>query len=154
VCNLLIREIQAHEIQTQYPDFQRLMMSRKNRVRQVIKVPITVMTLITLTGGFRVIKAALDDLLGFTRWTCNTVWPAQLANGLITLNLIDQILDVDLHHWTPVRDWNMGGHQCTPSSNATTLESNMSVNGLQAALERGLLGNLWIFSDAEGDKSV
>jgi hypothetical protein len=52
------------------------------------------MTLITLTGEFRVIKAALDDVLGFTRGTCNTVWPAQLANGLITLHIIDELRDM------------------------------------------------------------
>ena len=26
----------------------------------------------------------------------------QIQHGLITLNLIDQIFDVDLHRWTPV----------------------------------------------------
>ena len=61
------------------------------------------MTFIALTGGFRVIKAALDDMCGGTRWTRDAVWPAQIADGLITLHLIDQIFDVDLHRWTPVR---------------------------------------------------
>src|SRR5215471_12070825 len=106
------------------------MMSRKNRVRQIIKAPITVMTFIALTGGFRVIKAALDDVCGRTRWTRDAVWPAQIADGLITLHLIDQIFDVDLQRWTPVRGWDMGGHQYTTSSHATTLESNKSVTAL------------------------
>jgi hypothetical protein len=35
------------------------------------------------------------------------VWPAQLADGLITLHIIDEMLDVDLHGWTPVRDRGM-----------------------------------------------
>jgi hypothetical protein len=60
-------------------------------------------TLIALTGGFRVIKIALDYLLGFTSGACDSLWPAQLAEGLITLHVIDEILDVDLHRWTPVR---------------------------------------------------
>ena len=60
--NLLIRYIQSHEIQTQRPDFQRLMMARKNGVGQIIKACVTVVTLVALTGGFRVIKAALDDV--------------------------------------------------------------------------------------------
>src|SRR5712691_13515307 len=38
-----------------------------------------------------------------------------------------QILDIDLQRWTPVRVRVMGCHQCTPSSNSTTLESNMSL---------------------------
>ena len=54
-------------------------------------------TLIALTGRFRVIKAALDDLVGLTRWAGDTIWPAQLMDGLITLDIIDKILDIDLH---------------------------------------------------------
>src|SRR5215470_4244235 len=88
---------------------------------------VTVATLIALPCWFRVIKAALDDLLGLTSWTRDTIWPAQLTDRPITLYLIDQMLDVDLQRWTPVRGWDMGGHQYTTSSHATTLESNKSV---------------------------
>src|SRR5713101_8396173 len=116
LCNLLIREIQSHEIQTQHPYFQRLMMSHKNSVRQVIKACVTGGTLIALTGQFRIIKAALDDLFGPTRGTLDAVWPTQLADSLITLTIINQIFDVHLHRWTPVRVWDMGWHQCTRSS--------------------------------------
>ena len=56
-----------------------------------------VVTLIALTGRLRVIKAALDDLVGLTRWAGDTIWPAQLTDGLITLDIIDEILDIDLH---------------------------------------------------------
>ena len=103
------------------------MMARKDGVGQIIKASVTVVTLVALTGGFRVIKTTLDDLFGLTRGAGDTVRPASFAYGLITLNLIDQILDVDLHRWTPVRGWNMGSHQYTTSSNSTTLESNKSV---------------------------
>ena len=126
VSNLLIRYIQSHEVQTQYPHFQRLMMSRKNGVGQIIKASVTVVTLVALTGGFRVIKAALDDVRGLTRGAGDTVWPTSCAYRLITLHIIDQICDVDLHRWTPVRGWKIGSHQYTTSSNSTTLESNKS----------------------------
>ena len=79
------------------------MMSSKDGVGQIIKALVTVVTLVALTGGFRVIKAALDDVLGLTRGAGDTVWPAYVAYRLITLHLIDEILDVDLHRWTPVR---------------------------------------------------
>jgi len=102
------------------------MMAGKNGVGQLIKACVTGVTLLALTGGFRVIKAALDDLFGLTRGARDAVWPAQLAYRLITLNIIDQILDVNLHSWTPVWVRDMGCHQCTPSSKSTTLESNMS----------------------------
>src|SRR4029453_17500775 len=108
VGNLLIRYIQPHKIQTQYPHFQRLMMSSKDGVGQVIKACVTVVTLIALTGRFRVIKAALDHLLSLTRGARSAIRPAQLTNRLITLHLIDELRDVNLHGWTPVRDRGMG----------------------------------------------
>src|SRR5215470_3449337 len=73
------------------------MMSGKDGVGQIIKAFVTVVTLIALTGRLRVIKAALDDLVGLTRWAGDTIWPAQLTDGLITLDIIDEILDIDLH---------------------------------------------------------
>src|SRR5213592_3001493 len=103
------------------------MMSSKDRVGQIIKAFITVVTLITLTSRFCIIKAAFDHMLRLTRGTCDAVGPAQLTNGLITLHVINEMLDVNLHDWTPVRDRKMGWRQYTPSSNTTTLESKKSV---------------------------
>jgi hypothetical protein len=102
------------------------MVSSKDRVGQVIKAFVTVVTLIALTGGFGVIKAAFDDVYGLTKGTLDTIGLAQLTNRLITLHIINEILDIDLHAWTPIRDRGMGWPQYTPSSNATTLESKKS----------------------------
>ena len=102
------------------------MMSRKDGVGQIIKACVTVVTLVALAGGFRVITAALDDVFRLTRGAGDTVWPASFAYRLITLHIIDQILDVDLQRCTPVRGWKMGSPQYTTSSNSTTLESNKS----------------------------
>ena len=44
--NLLIGQIQAHEIQTQNPYPQGLMMTGKDRVRQIIKVPMTALAVV------------------------------------------------------------------------------------------------------------
>src|SRR2546422_3459882 len=129
VCNLLIRQVESHEIQAQYPHFQRLMMSSKDGVGQVIKAFVAVVALIALTGRFRVITATLDGVFGLTRGTHAAVGPAQFTNRLITLHLVDEILDVDLHGGTPVRDRGMGCRQYTPASHATTLESKKSVTG-------------------------
>src|SRR5215510_8371447 len=126
VSNLLVRQVEAHEIQTQDPDFQRLMMAGKNRVGQIIEACVTVVTLIALTSRFRIIKAALDNVLRRTRSTGDAIGPTQLPKGLITLDGIDQGRDIELHGWTPARGHRMGWHQYRPSSHATTLESNMS----------------------------
>jgi hypothetical protein len=82
-------------------------------------------TLVPATACHR--RSYAERYSRFTRGTHNAVGPAQLMNRLITLHLVDEILDVDLHGWTPVRDRGRGCRQYTPSSNATTLESNKSV---------------------------
>jgi hypothetical protein len=65
-----------------------------------------------------------SDILKPLQLPVDAVGPAQFADGLITLSIIDQILDVDLHRWTPVRGWKLRCLQFTPSSHSTTLESN------------------------------
>src|SRR5215813_12938668 len=105
------------------------MMSSKDGVGQVVKAFVTVVTLIALTGRFHVIKAVFDHLLRLTRGTLDAIRPAQLTNRPITLHIIDEIRDGNLHGWTPIRDRGMGWRQYTPSSHATPLESNMSVEG-------------------------
>jgi len=109
-------------------------MSSKDRVGPIIKAFITVVTLLTLTSRFCIITAAFDHRLRRTRGTCDAIGPAQLTNGLITLHVIDEMLDVNLHDWTPVRDREMGWRQYTPSSNATTLESKKSATSYQHSL--------------------
>jgi hypothetical protein len=123
---LLIRQIEAHEREAQDPHLQGLRMAGKNGVNEIIKACVAVVTLVALTGGFRVIKATLDDLGGLTRGARDAVWPTQLAYRLITLHIIEQILNVNLHRWTPVGVREMRWHQFTSSSNSTTLESNKS----------------------------
>ena len=66
-----------------------------------------------------------------TRWTRHAVWPAQLADGLIALHIINETLDMDLHHWAPVRGWALSCHQYRTSSHSTTLKSNKSVGMMQ-----------------------
>ena len=89
--NWLVRHVASHKIQTQDPDVQRLMMSGKDGSGQILKACMTVVTLVALTGRFRVITAALDDLCGRARGACDAVWPAQCTDGLITLDIIDEV---------------------------------------------------------------
>ena len=112
------------------------MMSSKDCVSQIIKALVAVVALIALTGRFGIIKATLDNMLRLTRRALDAIRPSQLTNGLITLHIIDKILDVDLHAGTPVRDGGIGWRQYTPYSNATTLESNMSVRRIKVGVEK------------------
>jgi len=119
--------MQAHALQTQHPDLQRLLRSRKDGVGPIVKAVVTVVTCVALTAGCLGVKAALDDVCGRTRRAGDTVRPTSCAYRLLTLHLINAMRDGDLHRWTPVSDGGMGYHQCTPSSHSTTLESNTSV---------------------------
>ena len=91
-------------------------MSRKKRVGQSIKACGTGGTRRALPGGCCVITAALDALGGLTRWARDAPGPAQRAARLITLPIIAQMLALDLPRWTPVRSWDMGVGEGTPSS--------------------------------------
>ena len=101
-------------------------MSRKNRVGQIIKAFVAVGTLIALACRFGVIKATLDNLRGLTSWAHDALWPTQLADGLITLPIIDQLRDIDLQGRTPVMGLEHGMAPVYPILTSTTLESNMS----------------------------
>ena len=68
-------------------------MPSKDGVGQVIKAFGAVVALIALTGRFRVITATLDDVFGLTRGTHATVGPAQFTNRLITLHIVDEMLN-------------------------------------------------------------
>ena len=51
VGNLGIRQVQTHEIQTQNPNPQRLMMPRQHRLRQIVKIAVATLTPIFLSCG-------------------------------------------------------------------------------------------------------
>ena len=126
VRTLLLREMQSHAIPTSHPSFERLRMSRKHGVHQIIKALVAGETLRALACRFRVLKASLDERCGLTPGTRNAVCPAPLADALRTRHSIAQMLASALHPWTPGRGEDMGGHPYTTSSKSTTRESNMS----------------------------
>jgi hypothetical protein len=64
--------------------------------RRVIKAWMTGSTRIALTGRGRVIQAALEDVFGLKGRAHDAVRPAQLADGLLTLTMSNQMLDTDL----------------------------------------------------------
>ncbi len=57
-----------------------------------------------------------DDVYARARGTRDAVWPAQLADSLILLHLIDQMRESDLHRCTPGVGRDMGCAEFTTSS--------------------------------------
>jgi hypothetical protein len=74
--NLVVREIEPHEIQAQYPHSKGLMMTGKDRVRQIVKAALAGRAQVALTLGLRVVASLLRNLKSLTPWTTDTVWPA------------------------------------------------------------------------------
>ena len=93
--NPLIRQVQPHQIQTQYPYLQRLMMTFKDRLRQIVKLPLAGLTLIPLAFGRVRMEPPLRDLGHAASGTPHAFRPAQLADYFIALGIIHQILDMD-----------------------------------------------------------
>jgi len=74
--NLLRGEIQTHEIQTQDPGAQRLMMAFKDGAAQIVKLIPTRLALIALPMGLMRVKAALGDLDGRAYRAADAAGPA------------------------------------------------------------------------------
>ena len=92
--NLVVREVESHEIQTQNPHPQGLMMTGKDRVGQIVKAWLTGLAQITLTCGLGIVAPLFCHLRAITRGTMDTVRPAQVTNGLKTFGVVDERLNV------------------------------------------------------------
>ena len=115
--NLLIRQIQPHEIQTQNPRPQRLMMTREICPGQIVKPFATGLALITLPLRLRVVVSLLGDVPTATIRTRHPARPPKFANRLKALGVVDQILNVEHHpwpRWQKVHSIGTGDPSCAP----------------------------------------
>ena len=74
--NLVVREVESHEIQAQDPHPQGLMMAGKDRVRQIVKASLAGLAQGALTLGLGVIAPLLGNIKTITMGTRDPVWPA------------------------------------------------------------------------------
>jgi hypothetical protein len=95
LCDLFLGEIQPHQIEAEHPDPQRSVVSGENRPGQIIEIPAALTAVIPLTGALSVIAPAFLYVPGLTVRTLHPVGPAHLADGLITLVIINQLLQAD-----------------------------------------------------------
>ena len=88
--NLVVRQVEPHEIQAQYPHPQGLMMASKDRIRQIVKAPLAGLAQVALTLGLRVIASLLGNIKTITMGAKDTVWPAEGADSLKTFGVVDE----------------------------------------------------------------
>src|SRR5438128_12443817 len=101
--DLLIRQIEAHQVQAEHPFAQRLMMMREDRVSEIIEVAATGLAAIALTFTLALMPPAPFDLVGLTPHTADAFRPAYLPHTLIALRVVDEV--VDLEHMRSMLFW-------------------------------------------------
>ncbi len=92
--NLLIGEIQPHEIQAQNPNPQGLMMASENRAGQIVKTLPAVLALVPTTLGLGIVSALPGDALQTAFRAGYSLRPSYFTDFLVALGVIDQILDI------------------------------------------------------------
>src|SRR3954471_9235631 len=95
--DLLIGEVQAHEVQDQDPDPQRPVMSGEDRIGQVIEATAAGPTFVPLSLRFGFIPALLDDRIRVAVRAADAVGPAEVADHLVALGVVDDPQDVHEH---------------------------------------------------------
>ena len=93
--DLLIGEIEAHEVQAEDPDSQRLVMCLEDCSRQVVELPTTSTTLVPLAVFVSVVQATLAGRRRFAEWAAHAARPPLLSNGLKALLIIQEVLNLD-----------------------------------------------------------
>ena len=93
--DLLVGEVQPHEVQAQDPDPQRLMMAGEDRIGQVVEPLTAAVAVVALTFGLGVVPAVLGDPVGATPGAPHAIGPAHRPDGLEALGVVDEGLDVD-----------------------------------------------------------
>lgn len=90
--DLLVRQIQSHQVQTQYPYLQRLMVARQHRRGQIIEVPLATRAVILLTRRLRLIETLFANCLRVAAGTGNTFGSPQFSDHFIALRVVRQVL--------------------------------------------------------------
>ena len=79
--NWRIGQVEAHEGRAQNPDAQRLMMTSKDRVSQLVKAPFTRLAQIALRLGLSVVALLFGDLWTVAIGAPVAIGPAPIADG-------------------------------------------------------------------------
>ena len=93
--DLLLGQIQAHQIEAEHPDAERLVMSGEDGPGQVIEISAALPAVIALAGTLSIVAPTFPDVAGPAVRTLQAIGPAHLADGFITFVVINQLLHTD-----------------------------------------------------------
>ena len=93
--DLLVRQVQAHKIEAQDPDPQRLVMAGKDRAGEIIEARQAGCAPVALAFALPIVMAMACNLLTMALRAAHALGPAQTPDRVEALGLIDQGLEVD-----------------------------------------------------------
>lgn len=93
--NLLVREIEPEQVPADDPFAQRLVMRREDGQRQIIKVTVTGVAMITLALALALMQPASLDVFSFTPDASDPFRPAHLSYTLVAFRVVYQVVDLE-----------------------------------------------------------
>jgi hypothetical protein len=94
-CDLQIGKIETHEVKTQNPDAQRLMMTGQDGTTEIIETTATALAKVALTVKLGVIVTVPHNRAAIARRTANSVGPPVLTDQRKALVVIDKRGKID-----------------------------------------------------------
>ena len=95
--DLFMRPMQSHAVAAEHPDPQRRVMTSTDGAGQVLTRRLTRLALIPLACGVGLVSTLLGDVGSAAVGTAHTLRPAELPDGVETLRVIQEILNVQYH---------------------------------------------------------
>jgi hypothetical protein len=93
--DLLVREVQPHEVEDQHPDLERLVVAGEDGVGQVVEAAGAGSALVALSLRLGVIPALLDDVGRIAIGAADALGPAEVPDDLEALGIVDDRLDIE-----------------------------------------------------------
>jgi hypothetical protein len=95
VGDLTVGEIEAHEIQAQNPDAERLMTASQDRPGQIVEAAAAPLATVALPVLLGVVNAVADDGTTGTAGAADAVGPTVLTDQFVALRLVDEGGEID-----------------------------------------------------------
>ena len=92
-----IRQMQSHEVEAENPHPQRLVMTSQDGTGQVVELRLTRLALLPLSCGLGLVSTLFGHLGSAAVGTDHRLRPVELPDGVETLRVIQEILDVQDH---------------------------------------------------------
>jgi hypothetical protein len=106
--DLPVREVQAHQVQAQNPDPQRLVVPRQYGAGQVVEAAAAGRATIALPVRLRIVPAVASRRSSVATRAADAVRPAMLTDQFVALGVVDQRREVHQARHGQHRGWQQG----------------------------------------------